>query len=189
MPRVRICQDGPTIYASSPFVVASYVYHCPGASSIAVSRWQKQQHGSSEMKLQRTLAPCGTLSSLTLVLVLDKACRELRSWRTHTRRQSSSESRSRTSNPRSTSNTHQRINFDLMSYRATHLTKSWPLTVVEDASISTCYVCRLFVIKQQLAKPMHVMQDGKYQMPNPRVTAVGHSHRSYESESHRISNY
>lgn len=160
MPRVRICQGGPATYASSPFVVPSYVYHCARGSSTAVSRGQKQQCGSSEMKLPRTLAPCGTLSSFTLVLVLDKACREqcfgdaqelknshLMAVTKWAQRQNFQPQVNLKHAPA------DQLDFDLVSYRATQLAKSWPLNVVKDASISTCSVWRLFVIKHQLAKP------------------------------------
>lgn len=144
-PRVRICQGGPATSASSPFVVPSYVYHCSRGSSTAVSRWQKQQCSSSEMKLQRTLAPCGTLPSFTLVLVLDKACREqcfgdaqelknshltaVTKWAQKQNFQTQVNLKHAPAD---------QLDFDLMSYRATQLTESWPLNVVKDTSISTC---------------------------------------------------
>lgn len=100
MPWVTICQGGPDVYASSPFVVPSCFYHS------ARGKLYKQQCNSSETKLQGTLASilasfiahCGPSSGEGTSLEM------LMSWRTHTWWQSPSEPRSRTSSHRSTSN-------------------------------------------------------------------------------------
>lgn len=120
-PRVRICQGGLLLLHHLLLWSLPMFTTAPGEAlqlladgrnnSAALLKWSCKGRW-----LHVGLSRHSLWSLFWIRHVVSSALEMLRSWRTHTWQQSPSEPRSRTSKPRSTSNTHQQINLTLISW-------------------------------------------------------------------------